>query len=265
MKNTTMFRQARLRSALAMIVLLSVCLWAGMALGQGIDPENRFAWTENTGWLNFKPSHGEVSVYATHLEGHVWGENIGWIRLGTYTGGGEHTYENTASDNFGVNRDGPQLSGYAWGENIGWISFGPSAQHTGVRIDTTSGDFSGYAWGENVGWIKFAGTARDDTPYKVRTVVQQTGSLQVTIMPPEAATAGVQWRRVGTSIWRDSGDTEHNVPVGPHVVEFKAAPGWAKPGNLAVNVETGETTIISAETVRHVSLPGVLMLLLDEE
>jgi hypothetical protein len=150
---TTMSWQARFRGALAMIVLLGVCLWAGIGLGQGIDPEHKFAWSENTGWLNFKPSHGEVSVYATHLEGYVWGENIGWIRLGTHIGGGEHTYQNNAPDNFGVNRTGNQLSGYAWGENIGWINFGPSSHHDGVRIDLTTGDFSGYAWGENIGWI----------------------------------------------------------------------------------------------------------------
>jgi hypothetical protein len=74
----------------------------------------------------------------------------------------------------------------------------------------------------------------------------------------------VQWRRVGTSIWRGSGDTESNIPTGPYVVEFKAAPGWAKPDNLAVNVESGVTTSVSRETVRRAVLPGVLMLLLDE-
>ncbi|NCC26175.1 MAG: IPTL-CTERM sorting domain-containing protein [Deltaproteobacteria bacterium] len=164
---TTSCRTVFRRLAVA-TVTLCICLWAGLALGQGIDPTHRFAWSENTGWQNFKSTHGEVSVYATHLEGHVWGENIGWIRLGSYTGGGTHTYGNTNQTNFGVNRTGNQLSGYAWGENIGWISFGSSVHHAGVQIDPATGDFSGFAWGENIGWIKFAGTAVDSTAYKVK-------------------------------------------------------------------------------------------------
>jgi hypothetical protein len=57
----------------------------------------------------------------------AWGTNIGWINLGTYTDGGRHTYSNSATDSYGVNRDlWNNLSGYAWSTNAGWIKFNPT-------------------------------------------------------------------------------------------------------------------------------------------
>jgi len=127
----------------------------GVAYAAGnIDATNKWAWGTNVGWINFAPTHGGVTVYADHLEGYAWAENIGWIRLGTHTGRGEHTYANTAKDNYGVNRDANgNLSGYAWGTNVGWINFNPT--HGRVTIDPDTGSFDGYAWGENIGWIHF--------------------------------------------------------------------------------------------------------------
>jgi uncharacterized repeat protein (TIGR02543 family) len=90
------------------------------------------------------------------------------VRLGTYTGGGAHTYLNTAANNYGVNNDGSgNLSGFGWSATAGWINFRPT--HGVVGIDPATGDFSGYAWSENAGWIRFAGTGQDTTAYKVKT------------------------------------------------------------------------------------------------
>jgi hypothetical protein len=134
-----------------------------LSLGQvvfaagGIDPSSKWAWSTNTGWINFAPEFGGVTVYRDHLEGYIWSENIGWIRLGTYTGGGNHPYANTAANNYGINRDNSgYLFGYAWGTNVGWINFAPI--NGGVIIDPQTGVFSGYAWGENIGWISTKGT-----------------------------------------------------------------------------------------------------------
>jgi len=49
-----------------------------------VDATNKFAWTENTGWLNFRDANGGASgvrVGETFLAGFAWGENIGWINL----------------------------------------------------------------------------------------------------------------------------------------------------------------------------------------
>jgi hypothetical protein len=141
-----------------LIAVVVLCLVAvAQAAGGNIDPNNKWAWGANVGWINFNPTHGGVTVYSDHLEGYAWGENIGWIRLGTYEGGSPHTYANTAADNYGVNHDGNgNLSGYAWGTNVGWINFNPT--HSQVTIDHATGIFDGYAWGENIGWIHFRGT-----------------------------------------------------------------------------------------------------------
>jgi hypothetical protein len=146
--------------------LLSV---AYAATDGNIDPQDKWAWSTNAGWINFDPPNGGVTVYADHLEGYAWGENVGWIRLGTHTGGDAHTYGNTSATDYGVNRDASNnLYGYGWGTNVGWINFDPDGAE-GVTIDPVSGDFSGYAWGENVGWIHF--NSSGPVAYKVSMLV----------------------------------------------------------------------------------------------
>lgn len=148
-----------------------------------IDPDDRWAWSTNGGWINFNPVHGGVTVYADHLEGYAWGENVGWIRMGAHTGGGLHTYGNASAGDYGVNVDGNgNLFGYAWGTSVGWINFAPD--HGGVTIDLVGGSLDGYAWGENVGWIHFKHTA-----VPVYNVVAQPADMSIShsVSPAEAA------------------------------------------------------------------------------
>ena len=77
------------------------------------------------------------------------------------------------------------------------------------------------------------------------------GGLQVTISPSEAATAGGQWRRVGTTTWHNSGDTETNVPTGSQTVEFKDVTGWSTPGNADVTIVDGETATAGGTYIRQ--------------
>jgi LPXTG-site transpeptidase (sortase) family protein len=160
-------------TALLLVVAFATVTTVKAASGY-VDPNNKWAWGTNIGWINFSPTHGGVDVYDDHLEGYIWSENVGWIRLGTYTGGGSHTYANNTATNYGVNQDASgNLSGYAWGTNIGWINFAPT--YGGVSIDPSTGEFDGYAWAENVGWISFNGGSGANTY-----VVQVTDTLQVT-------------------------------------------------------------------------------------
>lgn len=85
--------------------LLLSLLGISVALGAGsIDPANKWAWSPTAGWINFDPDYGGVAVYPDHLEGYAWGQNIGWIGLGTRTSGGVYTYANTSATTYGVNR-----------------------------------------------------------------------------------------------------------------------------------------------------------------
>ena len=157
----------RIAHSQVLLIFASVCV-SGLcgAATNNIDPTNKHAWAENTGWANFAPTNSGVSVYfngtSGYLTGYAWGENIGWIKLGHNNGG---PYTNNSYVNWGVNLDVTgKLSGYAWGENVGWIKFDPP--NSQVTIDKTTGQFDGYAWGENTGWIRFKGSAPN---FNVRT------------------------------------------------------------------------------------------------
>jgi hypothetical protein len=133
--------------ACRIIFVLTLMLYPLGTFAENIDPDDEglhYAWGENVGWINFKPSSGSgVTVTDSAITGYAWGENIGWINL-------------SPSDGEVVNDASGNLSGYGWGENVGWINFAPTG--AGVVIDPTTGRFSGHAWGENTGWINFAPT-----------------------------------------------------------------------------------------------------------
>ena len=163
---TTTERKARVGLSAAVMAWAFGVLPCAWATGN-IDPTNKNAWTENTGWANAAPTNGGVTVHfngtSGYLTGYAWGENIGWIKLGDNPGG---PYANTSATDWGVNLDGAgNLSGYAWGENVGWIKCDPA--HSAVTIDMATGRFQGDAWGENIGWVRFKGTAPD---YSIRTL-----------------------------------------------------------------------------------------------
>lgn len=122
-----------------------------MADEGNIHTDQKYAWSEIAGWINFRPEHGGVTLHDNggdgYITGYAWAENIGWIKLGNNSGG---PYNNTSASDWGVNADaGGNLSGYAWSEIVGWISFNP--EHSQVTFDRDSGSFDGYAWAENIG------------------------------------------------------------------------------------------------------------------
>ena len=131
-----------------------------------IDPTRAFAWSENTGYVNFNalPTGPDAlrvlpsQSVALHLGGFAWQENTGWINLGDGDPADGVAYANTDGSDFGVNIDAAgNLFGLAWSENTGWINFDtrptltPTSQQ--ARIDFTDRRFRGYAWSPTVGWI----------------------------------------------------------------------------------------------------------------
>ncbi len=127
-----------------------------MAATGNINDTEKFAWSETSGWVNFRPLHGGISVHDTHISGFAWAANSGWIKFGADSGG---PYSNTSKDDWGVNRDQTGgLSGFAWSETVGWINFNPS--YSQVIIDPATGIFIGFAWAANRGYIHF----QNETP-----------------------------------------------------------------------------------------------------
>ena len=92
----------------------------------------KYAWSNNSGYINFK----NVIVGNSSLSGYAWSENHGLIKFDPARGGV-------------LNNGSGNLSGFAWGEQLGWIDF------DGVSISPTTGKFSGTAVGALVGTINF--------------------------------------------------------------------------------------------------------------
>ncbi|TSC90893.1 MAG: glycoside hydrolase [Parcubacteria group bacterium Licking1014_17] len=112
-----------------------------------IDSSDKYAWSENLGWVNFGALQGSVIISDSDMSGYAWSENGGWVSLNC------SNTDSCATVNYGVkNTVVGSLSGYAWGENIGWINFQPTAGGVTINKD---GYFEGYAWGENIGWVNF--------------------------------------------------------------------------------------------------------------
>jgi len=155
----------------ALALFAGVCsVWA-----QGTTtPVTGYAWSETTGWINFSPTHGGVTVRGDgvngYLAGHAWSENVGWIKTGNDGGG---PYGNSSASDWGVNvGESGAMSGYAWSETIGWINFGDI--NGPVTLDAATGEFSGDAWGENVGFVRFR---NESCPYGVLALLAASGTV----------------------------------------------------------------------------------------
>jgi len=150
-------RITRFVGVIAFAGFLICSLSSAFASEGNIDSTDKYAWSENSGWGNWRPTHAGGYVNKNYLEGYLWCENVGWVRLGTGSGGvsGDPSqYANTNATNYGVNNDGSgNLSGYGWSENAGWINF--NSTHSQVTVNTSTGEFDGYAWSENLGWVHF--------------------------------------------------------------------------------------------------------------
>ncbi len=129
-----------------------------------IDSTDKYAWSENLGWINFGTAEGNVHITDSVLTGYAWSENTGWISLNCSNNSSCATVDHKVANDGAGN-----LSGYAWSENTGWINFNPSGG--GVSVNS-SGEFLGYAWGENIGWIVFNCATTNScatVDYKVKT------------------------------------------------------------------------------------------------
>ena len=71
----------KLISALAATATLTSLTLAG----SNIDSNNKFAWSENAGWINLRDpgdSLNGIHVRDTYLAGYAWAENFGMINFG---------------------------------------------------------------------------------------------------------------------------------------------------------------------------------------
>jgi hypothetical protein len=52
----------------------------GVTSAGTISTSEKDSWSENAGWINFRPQYGGVTVYSDYLSGYAWHENLGWLK-----------------------------------------------------------------------------------------------------------------------------------------------------------------------------------------
>ena len=72
-----------------------------------------------------------------------------------------------------------------------------------------------------------------------------TGSVQVTITPAVAVSAGAQWR-LDNGAWMNSGAIASGIAAGKHAVSFKAVYQWVKADDQIISVAADTPTAASA-------------------
>jgi len=115
----------------------------------------------------------------------------------------------------------------------------PSHGYTGIDV---AADGSLYLADE---WYSTAGEERDRILTTFASAPPETGSLEVTLAPPEAAAAGGKWR-VDNGAWQDSGATLSGLAVGTHAVDYKAVTGWTSPPRQWVTIAASDTATVTA-------------------
>jgi hypothetical protein len=135
----------------------TLACWLGLAAAAAaqstISATDKFAYSANAGWIDFRTSAADgVVVTETYLAGKAYAANFGWIDLGDGSPANGHTYSNTSATDFGVNLSpSGYLTGYAYAANLGWINF--EQTYGRPRLDFLTGKFNGHAYAANLGWV----------------------------------------------------------------------------------------------------------------
>lgn len=215
---------------LAFVVLLLLAS-AAPARAENTDPNNdgsKYAWAENAGWINSRPSGAGgpgMQVGDTGVTGWMWSENAGWISLDCSDRG------TCATTPYGVTNDlTGTLRGYAWSENLGWINFAPNG--TPITIDRPTGRLVGRAWSENAGWITFSGTT--PVTYGVKTswclpAPAAPATPSVTLTRPSPGNWRLNWSATGPA-----GSTYYDVVYGD-VATLRSSAGNYASATLGCN------------------------------
>ena len=124
--------------------------------------------------------------------------------------------------------------------------FDSGATETGIAAGSIKIEFK-----HITGWCPdfFDGLSETVVAGQIRPVTgfySQTGTARVTITPPEAVAAGVQWRLAGRTQWHDSGTSDSEAIVGDSLLEFKATPSYSIAMISTVKVAAGKVSDVTA-------------------
>jgi hypothetical protein len=134
-----------------------------------------------------------------------------------------------------------QLDGGPWqtsGTTINGLAVG---NHT-VGFNSVSG------WASPASQNVLVVAGQTDSATGVYVALAQTGSLQISLSPAGAVSAGAQWR-VDGGAWQNSGATVAGLSVSNHTVTFRSISGWTTPGSQTVTITANQLTTSSAAYV----------------
>ena len=75
----------------------------------------------------------------------------------------------------------------------------------------------------------------------------QTGSVQVTLAPARAISAGAQWNVDGGE-WQSSGATIGGLTLGTHTINYNTITNWNSPAAASPTITYNTTTPVTALT-----------------
>jgi hypothetical protein len=157
------FFSTRTRVLAGLLVAVGVGPLASEAFAQTtINPSNAFAWSGNSGWINWRGDGSSgARVGEFYCSGHLYAANLGWISLGNGSPANGIRYQNKSATDFGVNRDSQgRLTGWAYGANIGWLIFTnrtlSGAAYDAPSVDLHTGRISGFVYSPNLGWVSLS-------------------------------------------------------------------------------------------------------------
>ena len=128
-----------------------------------------------------------------------------------------------------------QVDGGTWQNSNATVSGLSAGSHT-VSFNSVNG------WTSPGNQIITLNTNQTTIATGTYTAAPFTGSLQVTILPAEAASAGAKWQ-VDGGAWQSGGVTVSGLTAGSHTIAYSPVNGWIAPVNQTVTVNAGQTTI----------------------
>jgi uncharacterized protein (TIGR02145 family) len=132
---------------------------------------------------------------------------------------------------------------------------------SGLTTTNTSGTVTGLSPGTQYYFVGTAtngcGTSPNSNCITATTSsASQTGSVNVTILPAGAVSAGSQWNLDGQLPWQNSGATI-SAAIGSHTINFNTVSGWTPPASQNITVTTNNTINVTG-TYSPVSTPPVI-------
>lgn len=150
----------------------------------------------------------------------------------------------------------------AVGAGAQWRLDGGAWQNSGVKLGLSPGSHTvtyktvtGWTEPASMPMVLASGEARNITA----TYTPAAGSVQVTLNPVSAVTAGAQWQ-VDGGPWQNSGDLLGGLSPGNHTVSFKTLSGWDAPPAQVTGITAGQTTGVAATYFAH---PGSLQVTIN--